>query len=595
MGALVSKQRYMQGKVPQKYYADVIWPQEQDLFHKLGFDEIKGLELFLQFCKMDADASGTVDVDECFKYLGGTRTKFTERIYHAEDRFDDHGQLEIGLHFKDFAIIIWNYCTLTPYYMARNLFEIFDVEQVNNLERADIEAMYRMVYDCDAHDDYYINQVSLNKEGYVTKDDFCEQLSRHRHIIDPCLSYQSRLRRKMGGFIMWESLAGFRRRHFSPIDSNSATTEQALLAILACEDPNKHKRKRAADELLADQKAKAAEEEEKANLELRLIEKQQERARRQAELMAEDRHMKLAWSTLEKHRFEFEETEYSVDRVWECKEKRDQMYALFDSFVVIAKEYWDEQDDKELKLNIGTDSDHEARYRDFMRTAEGQLLRQRTIARIALTAEFNRMEEDRIKKTHRITGLPKKSDLQAEIEGALDELERKALREIQIKTLKSGGATRRQLEAIKPVDYGDETRLVKKLCKKAAIKLFEEQARKEIFENRRDLTISSTEAAIAKKQEERQRDYVRVEFEMAQMYGSRITSYSKCRDYKNNKDVYVNTDTLEIIHIKSAICEKCDAIFNQSDLLCKGCNCRRSTKNQYLYRPLGFKDIRIDD
>ena len=595
MGAIMTKQRYMQGKVPQKYYATEMWPQVQALFLKLGLEEAKGLELFLTFCKMDADASGDVDVDECFRYLGGARTKFTERIWHAEKRFDDDGKEVLGLPFLEFSIIVWNYCTLSPYLLARTLFEIFDVEGVHTLEKPDICTMYRMVYDCDEHDEYYVNQIQLNKEGCITKDDFCEQVSKHRHLIDPCLSYQARLRRKMGGFIMWEALSGFRRRYFLPLDTNATTCNQALLSILAAEDPNKHKRKKLADELLAEQKAKAEEAEAAASKEIAEIERERERKKRSAELAAEDRFMNAAWIALEKKRYEFEDLEFSVERAWEVKERRDELYALFDTFLEKAKEYWDVQDEKEMRLTIGTDQDHEARYRDFMRTPEGQLLRMRTVARIALTAKLEEMEEARLKKAHRVTGPPRKTDKQSEIEGAIEELEVKAAIELQIRNMKAKGASKRQLAAIKPVDYNDETKLMKSLCNRKFIRECEDAARNEVFNSRRTLTITSTEAAIAKKQDERSKDYVRVEFEMAQLYGSRITSWAKCRDYKNGRDVYVNTDTLELMHIKTAICEKCDAIFQQSDKMCKGCNAVRSGKNSKLYRPLGFKDIRIED
>lgn len=596
MGALVSKQRYMQGKVPSKYYADEMWPRVQDLFYKLGLDEAKGLELFLTFCKMDADASGTVDVDECFSYLGGARTKFTERLFHAEGRFNDNGEAEIGLEFREFAVIVWGYCTLTPYYLARKAFEIFDVERVDNLERPDIEAMYRMLYDCDEHDEYYVNQITFNKEGYITKDDFCEQVNKRRHIIEPCINYQARLRRRMGGFIMWEALTGFRRRYFMLVDTNSATTDEALKAILLQEDPNKNKRRRAADELLAEKKAKQLAEENKAAAELEAIELEKARRLREAELKAEDRLMKEAWMRLEKKRFEFEDLEFLVESAWERREKRLELYALLDDFVVEADAYWKVQDDKEVRLTIGTDQDHEARYRDFMRTNEGTLLRIRTMVTLALTAEVAKLDEAREKKRHRISGLPKKTDLHSELEGALAEMERKALREVQYKTLKASGASKRQMDAIKPVDYNDELKLMKLVVvKKPEWRGWEEQTRADLFSARRNLTISTTEAAVARKKEERARDYVRIEFEMACLYGSRHTRFELCRDYKNNKDIFVNVDTLELVHVKTAICEKCDDCFQQSDVLCKGCNSRRSAKNQKLYRPLGFKDIRIDD
>ena len=38
------------------------------------------------------------------------------------------------------------------------------------LEKADIEALYRMLYDCDEHDEYYVKQLPFSEEGTITKN-----------------------------------------------------------------------------------------------------------------------------------------------------------------------------------------------------------------------------------------------------------------------------------------------------------------------------------------------------------------------------------------------------------------------------------------
>ena len=148
MGVTFAKQqRYMKGKVPMKYWQEDMWPDIEDLFLKLHIDQQKGVDLFLAFCAMDTDAGGTVDLDECFAYLGGVRTKYTERIWFKEGHINEEGEYEEGLSFREFAIVCWNYCTMSAAQMARSIFEIFDVEGADELERADVEAMYRLMYD----------------------------------------------------------------------------------------------------------------------------------------------------------------------------------------------------------------------------------------------------------------------------------------------------------------------------------------------------------------------------------------------------------------------------------------------------------------
>ena len=93
---------------------------------------------------------------------------------------------------------------------------------------------------------------------------------------------------------------------------------------------------------------------------------------------------------------------------------------------------------------------------------------------------------------------------------------------------------------------------------------------------------------------EREREFLRKEFEIATNLGSKITRWEYVFDPATEKMLYVNVDTLETMHRNSAICEKCDSVYEQFDLTCLTCGMPRSGKNSRLYRPLGMKDIRVD-
>ena len=128
------------------------------------------------------------------------------------------GQRKKGHDFNSFFIITWNYCTLSIAGLARTLFEIFDIEGVNILERPDIEAMYKMVYDCDDHDEKYLSEFPFEVDGTISKVNFIDHVGVRRHWIQPLIDFQKRLRRKTGGTLMWEALATYRRRYFSVYD-----------------------------------------------------------------------------------------------------------------------------------------------------------------------------------------------------------------------------------------------------------------------------------------------------------------------------------------------------------------------------------------
>lgn len=107
--------RYIGGKIPQKYFSEDLWPQAEESLRKLSIDESRGYELFKMFCKIDADQSATLDVEECMAYFGGKRTVFTERIFDTLE-IDDKKE---GLTFVEFAFTMWNFCTLNTVGIAR--------------------------------------------------------------------------------------------------------------------------------------------------------------------------------------------------------------------------------------------------------------------------------------------------------------------------------------------------------------------------------------------------------------------------------------------------------------------------------------------
>ena len=502
--------------------------------------------------------------------------------------------MEDGLDFKEFAIIVWNFCTLSPFHMAKMIFEIFDIEMINELERADIEAMYRFMYDCDDHDEFYVAQVPYDNEGNISKQEFASFVSKRKHIIQPALDYQLRLRKKMGGFIMWEGLAGFRRRMFLVYDEQSATMEEALLAIVASEDPNKVQRKLDADRLLKEKAEAMAAEANKAAEELRAIQRAKEDKRRQDELTAEDRFMKLYWVALEQKRLDFENKEFFLTDAEERYEERMEIYNILDKYIIAQNEFWEARDQKELDTMIGEKDDHDARYRDYVKQNEGKLQFQSEALRFAFNAKLKQLEAERNAKKV----VPAKTQKEFEIENASAELDKKEEVIARNHMLISAGALKSKVKAqqIRPVNFNDENTLARKVCKKDEIKAAELAAHDIIWEEVKEKATKHAHNHVNKIQTERKNDLIRVEFELATSYGSRITAWEYLMDRKQDKYVWYNRSTQEIMHQKTAICEYCDYIFEQSDVLCKQCNPERprSMKNQLLYRPLGFKDIRVD-
>jgi hypothetical protein len=115
----------------------------------------------------------------------------------------------------------------------RYVFEIFDPDQNFWLEQPDVEAIYRMLYDTDDHDTKHIQLIKFDDNGRISKEKFIKHMRSKKFIIRPALDYQKRVRKMLGGLIMWEGLSGYRKRHFSVYDTKSTTLEDSFRAIIA--------------------------------------------------------------------------------------------------------------------------------------------------------------------------------------------------------------------------------------------------------------------------------------------------------------------------------------------------------------------------
>lgn len=112
--------------------------------------------------------------------------------------------------------------------LSRYVFEIFDPDNNGVVEQPDVEAMYRMLYDAENHDTKHITMIKFDENGKITKEKFIKHMKSKKFVIKPALEYQTRMKRQLGGVIMWEGLAGYRKRHFSVFDSKVTDTNNRL-------------------------------------------------------------------------------------------------------------------------------------------------------------------------------------------------------------------------------------------------------------------------------------------------------------------------------------------------------------------------------
>ena len=112
------------------------------LLQVIGISQLDAKKIFDAFVTIDFDGSGVVSFGEFHRYFhfGWNHSYFTERI------FDMYLQDEKGLTFEQFILCIWNLCSYDKEMMARYLFNIFDIDRVEEISLHEVDAMMRLIF-----------------------------------------------------------------------------------------------------------------------------------------------------------------------------------------------------------------------------------------------------------------------------------------------------------------------------------------------------------------------------------------------------------------------------------------------------------------
>lgn len=603
MGGGYSK-RYIGGKSPEKYFSEDMYPKLESSLLKLNLEEERAFIIFQLFVKADTDLDEHVSIQELSKHVGNRKSKFTDRVLLSTDNTYDEDATKVGITFEKFIINLWHYCTLGTAGIARYCFELFDVDNLGILEKPDLETMYKMLYDCDEHDERQIQLFPLNaNDESVTKKDFIDHARKNKHLIQPALDYQSKLQKKIGGIVMWTLLTSFRYRRFRAHDETAPTLAEALVAILDSEEVVRVKVIEDVDAIMAEQAAKIAAEEAEFAREMKEREEAERERKLKAELKPEDKVLVDAWRELEDMKSDYIDTKWTIEKMAKKIKRREAMYEHFDRTAALYNVYHKKKEMELIEITTGTDEDHWARMREICKSKKGGIVYKRTKLLHTFALVSARLEAKNKKKglVARSGSTKRKSKQELQIESCVTNLEdhKKAEEELEelfkvdllaarAKQKMEDERTAKESEATMFKDEADTAyRMATPEEATAAIK----SADLELFESIRERTMAEMHETIAEQKEEQRRFIVKKEFDIITNFGSRTTKWEELYDKKSGLYLYLNSETGERKHIKTAICEKCDNCFAQSDIRCAKCDAVRSARAQKLYRPLGYGNI----
>mmetsp|Transcript_1667 Transcript_1667/g.1818 ORF Transcript_1667/g.1818 Transcript_1667/m.1818 type:complete len:586 (-) Transcript_1667:2577-4334(-) len=579
----IANKRFEGGKLPFKHWNEDIWPSIEDLYDKFNLDQSGGYEIFKAYISIAEDNARNVTSQQCQEFFGGRITNYTKRVFFHIGTWDQQNDTFLEksneskdkLTFEDFTILIWNYCSYSALHLSRQLFEIYDVSMTNQLERPDLESMYRMMYDCDTHEEWCIAKFPLDIKGLIDKKSFIQHCSKQKHLIQPAINFQRRIRNKTGGVLYWGSFETSRRKLFAIQDHDCTTLEDALRSIVLLGDRTKTFKKAAAEKSLAIQKLKFRQEAEQREKE---FQEALELERLEEEGIARDDDWKVqnSWNQYKRSLADFEGDFFSTDEVWLRNDVRSELFDMLDHAVEESRLYWVDKDEEDRTLTEGTVTDHEARLKVYLAKLEGTMHFKYELIKNVLEALVDDINEAKSKR-----GKSKYTQTSKELSicGALNVINNTN----HTAKLRYGQKFLQEEELIAK-KYGTKTHF-DVAEKKAHEDLYVFHKNKVIFE----LTLHQENQAMIRKKEHRVAQY-----ELVHTYGARLSRWEYVYDNYTERMVYINMDTLAVIHRNSGICENCDNVIPQADEICKKCESKRSTKNSKLYRPYGYQDICVD-
>lgn len=566
--------RYIAGKTPSNYFASDIWPSHKYWLLKLGLDSVKALQLFKVFCYIDERNSGCISSKDFYTYVGGWSTKYTARLYEAFSFAEFTSEtIEIG-SFKYFVITIWSFCSLDTKSIARHVFEVFDPDRKGRLERPDVEAIYRFLYDCDEYDEKYVKLIPLTNLTIDKKDfmTFCANTSAGKHIIQPAIDIRSRMRSKFGGKRMWNTLEAYRHTSYGQIVETSVSLKQALVSMLNSEDrrpeakldaeteirvqtANFEKSRRRSMEGLTSMRQQAMEivavKEEQENA---VKEYKPDKERAVVRLIDTIRHEHAEedyFSSLEDFLLDYENTVYNTDEVWDFHTYRQTLYTMFDHAVEAEDANRGKKEEEDMRLTVGVAEDHELRTDDYLETADGvQEYNRMLILRVLLHLLDEISKEKASKSLHFrsrkdieiSTGLIAINKLNRAIERR--EQERQAALDSGVATTSLKIAPKESAPTVERL-----MKVVNRYASKSQLEVCARRTRAELVVKVKERAIASMKEELRAARNERQRYHDDLLRRMVDSWGVRNSRWFLVLDEASQLMMYLNIDTLEVSRI----------------------------------------------
>lgn len=164
-------------------------------FHRSDLDV-----MYRQFCKMDADRSGTVSVQEFLTVNNVGSDLFGEMAFRVLDK-NNSGKID----FLEYIIALWNFCTLQKDALSHFSFQIFDADSSGVLSMDEFKHMIDVVWGFKPNDHVMasLRKMDANGDGQITLHEFVSMVQHAPVLLFPAFEMQEKLRGNCLGTRQW--------------------------------------------------------------------------------------------------------------------------------------------------------------------------------------------------------------------------------------------------------------------------------------------------------------------------------------------------------------------------------------------------------
>lgn len=187
--------------------------------------EKEATKFFQLFEKIDKDHSGSIEITEFFDFFKLEMTDFAKRSFEVMD-FDRQTNSVGSLHYGEFFVSMWNFCTLSHETLVKFTFDLYDTDGSGELSEKEIFNMVRMMRpssnnkDADRETKKLMAVMDKEDVDLGTKDNmvsFQEFMDAHRKmgsVIFPAFQLQRQIRLKSMSKKFWRNATDKRQRLF---------------------------------------------------------------------------------------------------------------------------------------------------------------------------------------------------------------------------------------------------------------------------------------------------------------------------------------------------------------------------------------------